>query len=68
MLLLHSSINTRDKELIFRVGKQWKKTQEQHKYLRTGIASRDHRNLGESACSTIARTPSLDGLGNKHLG
>ena len=62
MLLLHSSINTRDKEIIFRVGKQWKKTQEQHKYLRTGIASRDHRNLGESACSTIARTPSLDGM------
>lgn len=67
VLLLHISIDTRDKEIIFRVGKQWKKTQEQHKYLRTGIANRDHRNLGESAYSTIARTASLDRFGNKHL-
>lgn len=68
VLLLHSSTNTKDKEIIFRAVKQWKKAQEQHKYLRTRIANRDHQNLGESACSTIARRASLDRLGNKHLG
>lgn len=68
MLLLHSSTNTRDKEIIFRAVKQWKKAQEQHKYLRTEIVNRDHQNLDESACSTIARRASLDRLGNKHLG